>query len=226
MTLFTTGALFLSIVAQGWLTIFPVPLSKLSSEGESAYFILKPGHQATFQSKDGKLVITVLDETRTVGGVNTRVVEEREWSGTELVEVSRNYFAIDSASGDVYYFGEDVDMYKKGKVVSHAGSWQHGVKGATFGLMMPGKPSVGMKFYQEQAKGVAMDRAEIVSVSDTLKTPAGAFDRCVKTRETTPLEKFARDYKIYAPGVGLIKDGEMELVSVSTPQLRNSATPK
>jgi hypothetical protein len=72
-----------------------------------------------------------------------------------------------------------------------------------------------MKFYNEQAKGVAMDRAEVVSVTDTLTTPAGSFDRCVKTRETTPLEKFAREYKLYAPGVGLIKDGDMVLVSVS-----------
>lgn len=202
-----------ALLAQGWLTTFPVRLSVLSTEGASPYFILEPGHQATFQGKDGKVVITVLDETRTVAGVATRVVEEREWRGGALIEVSRNYFAIDSTNGDVYYFGEDVDMYRKGKVVSHAGSWQHGVNGATFGLMMPGSPKVGMKFYQEQAKGVAMDRAEIVSVSERVTTPAGTFDRCVKTRETTPLEKFARDEKIYAPGVGLIKDGDMVLVS-------------
>jgi hypothetical protein len=203
----------LLLLAQGWLTVFPVRLSALSTEGESAYYILKPGHQATFQSRNGKLVITVLDETRMVAGVPTRVVEEREWNGSELIEVSRNYFALDATTGDVYYFGEDVDEYKKGKVVSHGGSWHHGSSGATFGLMMPGKPAVGMKFYQEQAKGVAMDRAEIISVTDTLTTPAGTFDRCVKTRETTPLERFAREYKVYAPGVGLIKDGDMELVS-------------
>ena len=203
----------LMLVAQGWQTVFPVRLSALSTEGESAYFILKPGHQSTFRNKEGKLVITVLDDTRTVGGVNTRVVEEREWRGSELIEVSRNYFAIDSATRDVYYFGEDVDEYKKGKVVSHAGSWQHGVRGASFGLMMPGTPTVGMKFYQEQAKGIALDRAEIVSISETLATPAGTFDHCVKTRETTPLEKFAREYKVYAPGIGLIQDGDMQLIS-------------
>ena len=202
-----------ALLAQAWLTTFPVPRSALSTEGESAYFVLKPGHQSTFEGKGGKLVITVLSETRTVGGVDTRVVEEREWKGGELIEVSRNYFAIDSTKGDVYYFGEDVDMYKKGKVVSHAGSWQHGVNGATFGLMMPGTPKVGMKFYQEQATGVAMDRAEILSVTERVTTPAGAFERCVKTRETTPLEKFAREYKLYAPGVGLIRDGDMTLVS-------------
>jgi hypothetical protein len=213
MTPFTVLLTSALLVAQAWLTSFAVPLSSLATEGESAYFILKPGHRATFQGAGGKLVITVLDQIETVGGVATRVVEEREWKGTDLVEVSRNYFALDPKTGDVYYFGEDVDAYKKGTIANHDGSWRHGSNGATFGLMMPGAPKLGMKFYNEQAKGVAMDRAEIVSVRGTLKTPAGSFERCVKTRETTPLEKFAREYKVYAPGVGLIKDGDLELVS-------------
>ena len=203
----------LMMLAQAWQTAFPVDTTALTTEGEARYVILKPGYQSTFTSAGGKLVITVLDKIETVAGVATRVVEEREWKGTDLVEVSRNYFALDPKTGDVYYFGEDVDAYKKGAIANHDGSWRHGSNGATFGLMMPGAPKVGMKFYNEQAKGVAMDRAEIVSVSDTLKTPAGGFERCVKTRETTPLEKFAREYKIYAPGVGLIKDGDLELVS-------------
>jgi hypothetical protein len=211
----------LIVLAQAWQTSFPVDVKTLVPEGEAPYLILKPGHQSTFKSAGGKLVITVLNETLDVGGVMTRVVEEREWKGAELVEVSRNYFARDPKTGDVYYFGEDVDEYKKGTVVSHGGSWRHGANGATFGLMMPGTPAVGMRFYNEQAKGVAMDRAEIVSVTEKLTTRAGAFERCVKTRETTPLEKFAREYKVYAPGVGLIKDGELELVSVT-----NSTTPQ
>ena len=204
-------------LAQGWVQHFPVDPRSLATEGENPYFILKPGYQTTFEGtsdgKAGKLVITVLNETLTVGGVATRIVEEREWSGRELIEVSRNYFAMDPKSGDIYYFGEDVDMYKKGKVVNHEGSWRHGTNGATFGLMMPGKPATGMKFYQEQAKGVAMDRSEIVSLAEKLTTRAGTFDRCVKTRETTPLEKLAREYKIYAPGIGLVKDGDLLMVS-------------
>ena len=113
----------------------------------------------------------------------------------------------------MYYFGEDVDMYKKGKIAGHEGAWRHGTKGATFGLMMPGTPALGMRFYQEQAKGIAMDRAEIVSLAEKLRTRAGTFERCLKTLETTPLEKLAREYKVYAPGVGLVKDGNLELVS-------------
>jgi hypothetical protein len=52
-----------------------------------------------------------------------------------------------------------------------------------------------------------------VSLAEKLTTRAGAFERCLKTLETTPLEKLAREYKVYAPGVGLVKDGDLELVS-------------
>jgi hypothetical protein len=38
-------------------------------------------------------------------------------------------------------------------------------------------------------------------------------ERWLKTLETTPLEKLAREHKVYAPGVGLVKDGDLELVS-------------
>ena len=202
--------------AQAVLRSFPIGDKELATLGENPFFVLKPGYQLTFANRDAKspvtLVITVLNETKTLGGIDTRIVEERESKGGDLVEVSRNYFAISQKTGDVYYFGEDVDMYKKGKVVSHEGSWQHGAKGATFGLAMPAKPVVGSRYYQEQAKGVAMDRAEIVSVTERITTPAGSFEGCVKMKETTPLEPDNKDIKIYAPGIGLVSDANAELV--------------
>lgn len=209
-------ALALFLVAQPWMKTFPIDTRELVTDGESTFFVLKPGYQATYEgTEDGrpaKLVITVLAETLTIGGVDTRVVEEREWRAGELIEVSRNFFARHPQTGDVYYFGEDVDIYKNGRVAGHEGGWHHGSKGAHFGLMMPGSPAVGMRFYQELAPGVAMDRAEIVSVSTTLATPAGTFARCVRTKESTPLEP-GTEYKIYAPGVGLVQDSTLKLVS-------------
>ena len=126
--------------------------------------------------------------------------------------MTRDYYAIDSVTNDVYYFGEDVDVYKNGKVASHEGSWLSGVKGARFGLMMPGKPKVGQRFYQEQAPGVGMDRAEIISLEEKMSTPAGTFENCIHVVETSALEKGMRDHKWYAAGVGPVKDGEMVLV--------------
>ena len=116
----------------------------------------------------------------------------------------------DRKTGDVYYFGEDVDNYKDGKIISHESAWRAGTGGARFGLMIPATPTVGQAFYQEIAPKVAMDRVEVISTSATVKTPAGTFERCVHLRETTPLESDVSQ-KYYAPGIGLIKDDEFEL---------------
>lgn len=184
----------------------------LSSTGRNPWFVVEPGYQLYFKSPDGDLTITALKDTKMVDGVETRVVEERETEGGKLIEVSRNYFAISKRTNSVFYFGEDVDMYNEsGKISGHGGSWLAGVDGARAGLMMPGLPLLGARFYQEVAPKLAMDRSEIISISDTRKVPAGNFDHVVKTEETTPLEP-GKEYKYYAPGVGLIKDGDMELV--------------
>jgi hypothetical protein len=216
------GLLWLPMVKAGepggkWLDSFGVNEKSLSSTGRNACFILEPGYQLVFEGKeDGapvQLTITVLNETKKVDGVETRVVEERETSNGKLAEVSRNYFAFDPISHGIYYFGEDVDMYKGGKVVNHDGSWLSGVNGAKYGLAMPGTPRVGERYFQEVAPGTAMDRAETVSTNETVHTPAGIFVHCVKTEETTPLEPQSKEYKHYAPQVGLIQDGGLKLVS-------------
>ena len=209
------GAAAVSATEDGFRRIFKVDPSALKATGKSDYFDLTPGTVRLYRGGDTQLVITVLDQTRMVDGVETRIVEERESEGGNLVEVSRNFFAIDPASGDVYYFGEEVDVYKNGRVTGHPGAWQSGRGGAKFGLALPGNPAVGDRYYQEVAPGVAMDRGEVVSVSESVATPAGGYDRCVHVRETTPLEKDVSG-KWYAPGIGLIKDDELELLSYTT----------
>jgi hypothetical protein len=203
--------------ADAWQRTFDVGAADLATVGESPYFILKPGSQVTLEGRESgktvRLVVTVLDDTRVVGGFETRVVEERESENGVLVEVSRNFVAIHKTTRDVYYLGEEVDVYKNGKIVDHDGAWRHGAGGATLGLLMPASPVVGRRYYQEVAPGIAMDRAEVVSTSERLTTPSGVFERCLKTEETTPLEPGAKEYKLYAPGVGLIKDGPLVLTS-------------
>lgn len=201
---------------RSWVDSFAVDGRNWSSTGKNDYFVLEPGYQLVLQGKEDEeevvLTITVLNETKKVGGVETRIVEERESKGGKLVEVSRNYFAVDRTTWNVYYFGEDVDMYENGKVVNHEGSWLTGKDGARYGLAMPGKPEVGYRHYQEIAPKVAMDRAEIVSVSEVIRTPAGTFRRCLKTAESSALKPAEREYKLYAPGIGLIQDEDNLLV--------------
>jgi len=195
-----------------WTTDFPLEKGELATTGRNPYFILEPGYQLTLEEDDERLVITVLAETKTVNGVETRIVEERETKGGQLVEVLRNFFAISKRTNSVFYFGEEVDMYKGGTLVNHEGAWLAGQKGAKFGLMMPGQILLGGRHYQEIAPQVAMDRAQIASMTETEKTPAGEFKGCLKIEETTPLEPGVKEYKLYAPGIGLISDGSLKLV--------------
>jgi hypothetical protein len=195
-----------------WKSEFPVEHSELASTGRNPYFILEPGYVLVLEKGAERLTITVLNETRMVDNVEARVVEERETKGGRLVEISRNFFAISRRTNDVFYFGEDVDIYRSGKVVGHEGAWQSGVNGARFGMMMPGSPALRQKFYQEVAPGVAMDRAEVVSLSKTLMTPAGQFKQVLKVVETNPLERGVSEAKYYARDVGLLQDGSLKLV--------------
>ena len=203
--------------ADDWQNAFDVSRSDLVPTGRNRFFILEPGYRLTLKGKargeEEVVQITVLKDTRLVDGVVTRVVEEREWKNGMLVEVSRNYYAVDRKTNDVYYFGEEVDIYAEERIVAHEGAWLSGENGARFGLIMPAHPKVGFKHYQEIAPGMAMDRAEIKSLKSTMTTPSGKFRNCLNVDETSPLEPGEHSWKMYAPGVGLIKDGITKLVS-------------
>jgi len=199
-----------------WRDRFDVDKADLLPTGTNAYIPMQPGRVLKLKHGNDTLTVTILAETQAVDGVVTGVLEERETKNGALIEVSRNFMATHKATGDVYYFGEDVDNYKGGKVVDHESAWRAGMAGARFGLMIPAKPTVGQAFYQETAPKVAMDRVEVVSTTETVRTAAGTFENCVHLRETTPLEHGV-SHKYYAPGIGIIKDDAFELAERPAP---------
>jgi hypothetical protein len=194
-----------------------------SSEGDNPLFPLRPGfHRLLAGESDGAEVTVDIDvtrKTRTItldlGGksrrIKTRIVQELETEDGEVVEISQNYFARCKQTGDVFYFGEDVDIYEDGEVVSHDGAWLAGVDGTQPGLIMPGRFLLGSRYFQEIAAN-AMDRAEHTEMGVTLETEAGTFEGCVRTIETSPLEPGHESPKTYCPGVGLAVDSDVELV--------------
>ena len=202
--------------SQEWQDSFKLEDCDLASNGANSYFILEPRYQLILKGQedggDIQLKITVLDETKIVNGTEARVVEERETEGGELTEVSKNWFVVCKPSNDIFYLGEEVDIYENGKVVDHEGAWEAGVKDAKLGLIMSGKPEVGMKYYQEIAPGVAEDRAEVVGLDNVLDTPAGKFDKVLETEETNALKPDEKESKFYAPGIGLIQEETLKLV--------------
>ena len=162
--------------------------------------------------------ITVLDETEMVDGVMTRVVEEREWVDGALEEVSRNFYVECLGTGDVYYYGEDV-LDGDGNPLPDG--WRAGVDGAAPGMIFPGGAFLlGARYFQEVAPGVALDRAEHMKMGLEVEVEAGIFPDCVVVLDTNAIEDPKGkngDEKVYCPGVGIIMDEELELVSFVNP---------
>lgn len=168
------------------------------------FFPLNPGHRNILEADGVEVHVRVLNQTEVVAGVTTRVVEEREIDNGELLEISRNYFAM-KPDGTVCFFGEDVDIYTNGQVTDHTGAWRAGGQNRP-GIFMPGNPQAGQSFYIEQAPGVAQDFARIVSMGGSFTTPAGTFNNVMYVQETPPSPKR------YAHGVGLIYDDGSQLI--------------
>lgn len=196
---------------------------------DNRFFPLPVGQQWVYSGQEqGQtlgLQITVLDQTASLytgqQKVATRAVEEREWDDADadgvvdadeaLIEVSRNYFA-QTQGGTVCYFGEDVDIYENGVVVSHEGAWRADAPGNAPGIFMPAAPQEGMTYQQEVAPGVALDEATITRVGRAVTVPAGTFTETITVRDFNPLDG-SRGTKVYAAGVGLIRDAAFDLVS-------------
>jgi hypothetical protein len=220
-------------VADKFTHDFPLATCHFVPYGGSDYFSLNPGRKTYFNNREcvaagdcderEELTITVTNDLKrilfNVDGERrvawTRVIVENEKADGELVEISRNYFATCLPSRDVYYFGEDVDIYEGGKVVSHDGAWLAGRFGAEPGIIMPDSGFLlGQRYYQELARGVALDRAEHVATDLDIDLQAGNFEDCIKTVETTPLEPGAQSIKFYCPEVGLVVDGDLKAIAV------------
>lgn len=197
-----------------WTDEFHLAERRFSPTGRNRFFVLEPGHTIVLESKSDKVIITALGQTKKIGEVVTRIVEEREFEDGELVEVSRNFFAICMGTTDVFYFGEEVDDYEDGKIVGHGGAWRADAKDCKAGIIMPGTVLLGARHYQEMAPN-AMDRAEVIADDVTMTTPAGTFENCIRVKETSPLEPGSICYKTYAPGIGLIQDEDLLLTAWS-----------
>jgi hypothetical protein len=205
---------------------FNVEQCKFEPNGrQNPYFSLNPGDQSTLEGEDDgeqvKVEITVENATRRINfttpngtamSIQARVVTEREQVNGEVVEVSRNWFSRCRQTNDVFYFGESVDIYENGQVVSHEGSWEAGAGGAQPGIIIPARFLLGSRYFQEMAPGVALDRAEHVDQGFSFKAAGRTFRNCGAVEETSPLDRPGHaSEKIYCPGVGLVMDDDAVL---------------
>jgi hypothetical protein len=136
-------------------------------------------------------------------GIEARVIRDTVTENGVPVEITDDWYAQDRA-GNVWYLGEYVTNYKNGEVVDHSGSFEAGVDGAQPGIAMPASPEPGLSYRQEYYKGVAEDRAAVITVGEEqVQVPFGYFNKDVlMTRDLVPTEPKVQELKFYAPGVG------------------------
>ena len=174
---------------------------------------LVPGTVYIYQAGDERIEVTVTNETKEILGVTTTVVHDVVTEDGEVMEDTYDWYAQDVA-GNVWYFGEDTKEYEDGKLVSTGGSWLAGADGAKPGIVMHAiQPAIGLPYQQEYYTGVAEDMAEVVSINESVTVPYGRFDNCLQTREFTPLEPHANEYKYYAFGIGMVLEVDENLVT-------------
>ena len=84
--------------AEDFQSEFKVDKKTLGTKGANPYFPLTPGHRLEYANGAVTRVWLVTNQTLTIDGVETVVVEDRESKGGHLSELTKDYFAIDSAT--------------------------------------------------------------------------------------------------------------------------------
>jgi hypothetical protein len=166
----------------------------------------------------------VLEETRTIMGVETHVLSHETKFDGVLHEVALNFY-VEATDGTVCYFGEDVEFYDDmGTFANTDGTWKAGKNGALPGVIMPAKPKLGDAYYQEYAPGIALDMGKITSVDLATVIAEQSYDT-IQIMDTNPIDSedtCEEEEKRYARGIGEIKDTVLELVSFTPGNGRQS----
>ncbi len=179
---------------------------------DNPYFPLKPGTVYIYEGRTSEGLVHseffVTHKTMQILGVTTVEVHDTVMVDGELREDTLDWFAQDR-DGNVWYFGENTMELVGGRPSTLSGTFTAGVDGAKPGIIMKAHPAIGDFYRQEFALGEAEDFGDVIGLSDNVTVPAGTFARCLKTRETTPLEPSLNEAKWFAPGIGHVLTRDM-----------------
>jgi hypothetical protein len=186
-----------------------VVASDFTANVTNAWFPLPPKAKWVYRGvdEDGPLreVVTV-GGTEKVGGVPCRVVLDRLYHDGELSETTKDLYAQDR-HGNVWYFGEDTaELEADGSMATTEGTWHYAMAGGLPGIVMTAVPALGDTHRQEYLAGQAEDFYAVDGLAATADTPYRRFSRLLQTREWTPLEAGVVSRKLYARGIGLVKE--------------------
>jgi hypothetical protein len=187
---------------------FEVDPAHFTTEIDHPYWPMKPSNRWIYRETDAegavaRVVVTVTNRTKTIMGIEARVVHDQVTEDGEIKEDTFDWYAQDD-KGNLWYLGEDTTEYENGKPKTKEGSWEAGVDGALPGIILPAHPQVGQRYREEYFKGHAEDGAQIIYGDALAKVPAGRFGHGVQTRNFSGIEPDVIEEKIYAKGVGVV----------------------
>jgi len=197
--------------------------SKLTPWGRNPFFPVQAGATTVLEGEDDGAAIVVhrevLAETRSIRlhveggslGVQAAIIEERVFVKDELREVTHQYVATCRDTCNVYLLGE-VTLVSDTGAAAVGESWVAGQNGAEPGLIMPGSFLLGARYCISQAPEISEDRATNLAMNGTIEIGGQAIEGCAIVLETSALDPTEQVIKVYAPGEGLVQDGDLFVV--------------
>ncbi len=182
------------------------------------YWPLKPGMQWIYEGysiDEGKkiphrIVFTVTDMVKVIGGVRTRVIYDSDFTKGQINEKELTYFAQDK-QGNVWHLGQYVEIYEDQFMGGRIWTVDN-PPGAKAGIMMPRVEDLklgALSFSQGYAPSPFnwTDRGRVFQLGQKVKVKAGSFDDVIVFEEFDEEHPGAVQLKYYARGVGNVKIG-------------------
>lgn len=189
---------------------------------DNTYLPFLPGYSATLSGsgidEEGdpfteRSELSFAGAGRTILGIQTTAIRDLAYEGSLLVEETLDYYAQDRL-GNVWYMGEDVTNYRYDEDGNFLGTdsesaWIAGENAALPGYAMPASSSPGFAYYQEFAEAdEALDEALVWATGETVTVAGTTYSGVLVNLETSAADPDLREFKYYAPGVGIIRADE------------------
>jgi hypothetical protein len=176
---------------------------------------LVPGTQYVYEGRSNRglgplphrVIFTVTGLTKSVDGVDTMLLYDRDLDRDKLAEAEITFFAQDD-DGNVWNFGEYPEEYAEdGSFDGAPSSWLSGSGDARAGILMRGDPQPGTSSYKQgSAPKIGFgDTAKVLGYRKRECVPVGCYDHVLVVDETNPLAPGdGHQLKYYASRVGNI----------------------
>jgi hypothetical protein len=163
---------------------------------DNPFWPMTPGDRWVYLETDAdgdqqRVVVTVTARTKTVLGIQARVVRDVVTKDGRVQEANDDWYAQDR-QGNLWHLGEAKHL-GGGEQLAASDLRQ---AGAVPRVVVPADPDPGTIYRQQRAA------TQVLSADTRAKVPYASFDNLVITRESTPLEPTQVEHEFYARGVG------------------------